>query len=361
MSKPHVNVTNRIYSFIDRIKHIDYNLMPVTLEIHLTDFCNNSCLFCYYNENIVKEDKKFLPTDIVIQTIQDFAMGGGQSIVLSGGGEPLLHPDFIKIMNLLTELKIDTGIITNGIKGDDQILKAMSNAAWVKFSLHTFNNENYNKIIGQDNNIFPVICSNIRRFVQLKKDTVVSTGCVVSALNEDENSLLNFFDFSVEELGVDYVLYRPYFGYNNDLKITLSKDKLAKTALKIHKKSEQYNVFSNFSSLVRDINSERVYIEGKCPIIQSGLMAAISSQGDIFLCLPFARDNMMQTSIGSIYSDSFKNIWLGNKRRQILNSIDNSICPACKYEKMFPLLENIDSIDNNKIILAKQDKHWRFL
>lgn len=60
----------------------------------LTALCNNNCLFCLDKDYLPREHLAF---DVIVQQLQAARAGGASRVVLSGG-EPTMHPDFLKIV-----------------------------------------------------------------------------------------------------------------------------------------------------------------------------------------------------------------------------------------------------------------------
>lgn len=86
-------------------------------EVHLTEHCNLNCKGCYHFSPIA--DREFLNVDKYSEAIQrlSFLYDGKMEKIILLGGEPLLHPDIKKIMDI-TRASFREGIIsivTNGI------------------------------------------------------------------------------------------------------------------------------------------------------------------------------------------------------------------------------------------------------
>lgn len=80
-----------------------------SLFLHLTDHCNLHCQHCYAMAN---QQPSTIPLPSILQILQAFQEIGGKKITLSGG-EPLVHPDFEKIIEKCF-LFSTTQLLTNG-------------------------------------------------------------------------------------------------------------------------------------------------------------------------------------------------------------------------------------------------------
>ena len=79
---------------------------PRNINIHITDVCNLSCIYCWYNYPASKRHSgKFLGYDKLVGIINDCKRLGVESICLSGEGEPTLHPNILEIIRLIKKNK----------------------------------------------------------------------------------------------------------------------------------------------------------------------------------------------------------------------------------------------------------------
>lgn len=367
ITPPIVKVSSRIYAFSQRIQGKEPSYLPKSLEIHLSNVCNNSCKFCFYRDDRLAGDRlSFLPTSRIISLLDSFKDESDKSLVLSGGGEPTLHPDFAEIINKAIDVGFDVGVITNGLHYSPKIEQALLKTKWVKFSLHAGNPKAYQELMARNDGaeVFNRVQNHIISLTQAKTaNTKVSVGCVITQQNQSDQDILDYFDNATNHLNVDYVLFRGYIGDDPHLKITRPASDFLPVKQQIEIRAKEKGVFSNFSSFIRDYNISRHHTNGKCPIADCGIIAVITTDGNVHICLPSAQQGNAP-AIGSILNESFQNIWNGEKHRAVLNSLSMKGCPACKYERMFPLIKKIAHHDCDLLqeqIKAKKDPHWRFL
>lgn len=80
------------------------------LELLLTDRCNLRCRHCYLGEPRGAD----LPFEEAVRLLDQFDRLGGLRLLLSGG-EPLLHPDFWRLNELLPRWSFRSVLLTNGV------------------------------------------------------------------------------------------------------------------------------------------------------------------------------------------------------------------------------------------------------
>ena len=85
--------------------------MPLRLDIKLTYQCNNHCRFCVQGSKR-SEYSGFMPYDKVYALLK--SKKRSYSEVVFTGGEPTLHPDFIRLIEAAKRLGYNVHIQTNG-------------------------------------------------------------------------------------------------------------------------------------------------------------------------------------------------------------------------------------------------------
>ena len=84
---------------------------PMEINIHITDRCNLKCTYCY--SNFYKRRNPPIPTAKVLEIVDAFAAMGVVEVSLIGG-EPLLHPDFDRIVAHVKARGLFCSAVTNG-------------------------------------------------------------------------------------------------------------------------------------------------------------------------------------------------------------------------------------------------------
>ncbi len=91
------------------------------LELQLTTACNLRCRHCYIDGS----KERLLPFETVKRVLKEFEELQGLRLLLSGG-EPLLHPDFEKINDILPEFFLRKVLFTNGLLINEDLLKRLN-------------------------------------------------------------------------------------------------------------------------------------------------------------------------------------------------------------------------------------------
>ena len=216
--------TDKLYHHPDRL--LNYRngkiVYPVTVEIHLTNRCNLNCYYCSFSDR----DKALeMSYDDAMACVTEISMLGVKGITFSGGGEPTVHKDYIKVIAHAKDLGLDVGLITNGVKLDCRVLNYLT---WIRFSVDAADPIIYKKIKGVDS--FDKVIANIENAVNYRNKNVLDTTIGFQAVVTDDNiDKLNTIASMADDMGVDYFQYRPIekgsnvakpiLGYKYNLKV----------------------------------------------------------------------------------------------------------------------------------------------
>ena len=269
---------------------------PVTIELDLTNKCQNDCSFCMY-ARFRKEHNVNLDKTVCINLLKDLRALGTSSITFTGGGEPTLHPNFIDIILESKKLGFKIGLLTNGIL-INKIINYVSLFEFIRVSLDSGNRSIYKKVKKSD--YFNTVIRNIklmrRRRKQLKFKTIIGASFVVCKENErtieQVQKIIGPF--------VDYLQIKPEV---HDLRLN-----------KLKKRK------SNIIGIVKRYRPTSIL---PCQI--AGLVGSISATGDVFFCCQTKGD--ARYAFGNVYNEPFSKIW--NRRKNIMPDINK--CVPCRY------------------------------
>jgi len=97
------------------------------LQLSVTNKCNLTCTYCSCRD---KDKSLVLSLERILYILQQAKQVGCRAITITGGGEPLLHPDINDIIKECKRLDISVGLVTNGIA----ISKLEEGVRWCRIS-----------------------------------------------------------------------------------------------------------------------------------------------------------------------------------------------------------------------------------
>jgi radical SAM protein with 4Fe4S-binding SPASM domain len=279
---------------------------PMMIVISYVYICNAKCPNCPYNNSEIRKDYKdalFMSKE-VFRKIADECGPYHSLIRLSGGGEPMLHPNAVEDIIYAKERGAKIGLITNGSRFTEEGLKKIITAQVdaIEFSVDAGDANTYAKARpGLD---WQVLNDNVKMAVKVRNELKSKTSIVASIINQD------FVDVDSAEKYwkriVDNVQIRKFltWGYNED-------------------HSADATPYLPPEDMV------------PCPWLFERLN--IDSRGDVTLC---GEDIAFKEKFANIFNNSIKDIWNGEHfnylREKHLTGKGNEIgicstCPDWQY------------------------------
>lgn len=332
-----IDPQNKIFFHLDRLQDFlnGKPTYPVSVEMDLSDWCNLGCSWCRFSKAHHNDVMSLDSARHILQQLKDV---GVKSVVYSGGGSPLMNSDFDEIVKHGCSLGLDQGIYTNGTEVHKHIEALKSQMKWIYVSLDAATRETYLKIKGKDQ--FQQVLSNIALLTAEKPKAKIGVGFLVSAENAHE--AISFAELC-RGLNVDYVQYRPAVveGINRDWLrevvscLTLVESMDPRITIAWYK----------FNDLLRN-DGGRTYM--KC--YGHNFLGGISANCTVWFCLNYRYRRGYD--IGSLKNESFESIWLGRRRKELMERIDVTKCPKlCRPHELNKALD----------IMVKGNPHKNFL
>ncbi|KAA3609098.1 MAG: radical SAM protein [Planctomycetota bacterium] len=160
---------------------------PISITIHLTNRCNHDCKFCWFDRNDSRVD-----VQKTIAAISFLIDRGLQEVIVSGGGEPTLHPELELLLEFLADRSdIHRRLYSNGTKLGKltTICKAFD---YVRVSVDAFNPESHSTIHGTSRTAFGQIIDALRDLSS--SNVTVGLSCVL--IPESDQGLSDLAELS---------------------------------------------------------------------------------------------------------------------------------------------------------------------
>jgi MoaA/NifB/PqqE/SkfB family radical SAM enzyme len=155
--------------------------LPTQVQLDLTGRCNHHCQYCYY-EHL---DKDF-NTDMAINLINELAENGKPAVQFTGGGEPLMHPDFSKVAHRVLAAGMHFALVTNGALLKEEHMQLLKHADWVRVSLDAADAETYSYTQGCGKDEFHRVVHNIADLLECCGDAAVGVSFMTNPTNYRE-------------------------------------------------------------------------------------------------------------------------------------------------------------------------------
>jgi MoaA/NifB/PqqE/SkfB family radical SAM enzyme len=308
---------------------------PVSCEIDPSNLCNHSCVWCI-NGKFRKNEKVFLPTDKLLDIINQLAEAGVKSVTFTGGGEPLTHPDIILALHYVREKGMEVALVTNGgLLNKEKCDAIVKTCKFVRISLDAGEEDTYVKLHKPRMNTLQSVLNWIAYMRLNSSDLDIGTAFLVHPYNYDE---IISAAFLVKEAGASYLQIRPVFMRGmelNDKILTEMRRQVHEVMVKyVDDKFKVYPIIHRFEELS---NQDKGYSE----CLGHNLLGVISANGQMYLFCQLR--GLPQYSLGDLYKNTFKEIWSGKQRQEVIKKVNVNRCPPCRYTKYNEILEYLKS------------------
>jgi len=311
--------------------------VPEVVEIFPTNYCNFACPHCRFQEEHGNESQH-LDINTLKKLLIELSERDVHAIELSGGGEPLVHPDVNRMFEQFFEHNFKVGTITNGYGFVDNIPlvdRVVQVSDWVRISVDGFSDETYRRVHGNRDISYRALRESISELVSKAGETSkIGLKILVSKLNyEDAYLAIN----EARELGVDYLQFK-FLGFPQHLVLG---------------EQETKNVTKGIKKQISEASGQELLAElvpaykGKTKPTQKCLMTflhpVVDWDGEIYVCA-FFEHRKKEHSLGNIHEGGFFTHWDSPRHLQVFDSIDPATCvPKCPMLRYNPVIDFIKS------------------
>jgi radical SAM protein with 4Fe4S-binding SPASM domain len=214
-SKMKSNIKHTQQSYDIRPEAREFPMMCVLSFVYV---CNAHCPNCPYNNADIRSNYKdalFMP-ELLFKKIVDECSEYGSYLRISGGGEPMLHPQAVELMVYAKERGAKIGLITNGSQFTEENLTPLIEADVdvIEFSVDAPDEKTYNWVRpGLD---WKELNRNVRLAVKIRDRVQANTRIITSVINQQGVNVQIAEQYWSKI--VDTVQIRKYltWGYNKD-------------------------------------------------------------------------------------------------------------------------------------------------
>ena len=323
---------------------------PIHIEIDPTAFCNHACVRCSYTQEIdgmrattIYQQGDRLTLERFTELVAEFKTLGIKAITLSGGGEPLSHPQINPMIEAIHQAGIELGVITNlSLKVDIPLL---SRAVWVRASLDAGSEESYEILHRPPDGrkAFNKVLDNIEQLKRANPKLDMGVNFIVQPENYTE--ILQAAEL-VKARGASYIRFVPA--------ITTEKIDYAALWPEIDRLQQQSQVLVDDHFHVFTIKERFEAIEDRKKsysfCYKQQIHPLLGADGNIYPCCLLKY--YPQHALGSVLEHSFEAVWTGKQRRAWVENLNVDECPPCWFDKTNEFIE---------YMLEEQPKHVNFV
>lgn len=320
---------------------------PIMASIRLNNYCDSKCKYCFNHSN--RTNISQLEYEDVKNILEQLYKGGATTLNITGG-DPLCHPDIVKILQLIISYGFSFKISTKKILNHDFVkqLKEIG-LKGIQISIDSCD-DSLNGYLLQKKDYYSKQKEAIQELVDYGIE--VDINCVVNALNIKgiERLLLE-----ANNLGVTRLTLTPYLSVNREIDQELMTAE--NEIYELEQMLEKYrNLAITWEFAIPEQDESYSFYDGEHNICSGGRMSiVVNHDGNVTICERLT-DNP-DFVVGNIRSMSIADIWNSNNMKVLTHPQQEKFygtsCWQCtNYEhcilKKGPCYARISKISNRK-------------
>lgn len=264
---------------------------PLSVHLEISSKCNCHCKMCRQWTWASRSQDSNLDTGRVFEVLDDLVKIGVETVTISGG-DPMVNPDFSKIICYAKRIGLTVSVITDGQALTPRLADSINECAnWVRFSIDGADKIAYERIRGVPGG-FDRVCQSLRLFDSTTRQALVGINYVVQ---RDNYTDLESIVALGKQMSVDVVLFKLAHGQGDYLlqpkEVIRLQHTLADSLDRIPSdftNARQFQKLLCEQSTVQDISDgmpiRSFYSTNETKCFAPFLFCVISSHGDVYPC-----------------------------------------------------------------------------
>jgi pyruvate-formate lyase-activating enzyme len=321
------NANEKILQYQDKIhNYVHGHETLISFELDLTNKCNNRCPKCVG----VKENGAELTLEQITSIVNQMHNLNVKSVVISGGGEPLMSPHFVKTLYMFKNAGISIGLNSNGLAMcNDYIRSAILDCCtYFRISLDAGTPSMYKLTHGMNEEEFWQVIDNIDELIKLRdvSDSTTSIGLGYLTGESTLSGIMDFFE-RADNLRVDFAQLRPFTGECADVSDYIKQGHDLFPNLTIRASTHKYDHVGEI---------ERPYTQCHGMYFNT----VITADNQMWACIHHRQNAAYH--IGNLNEQSIANVLKSDRMYEVFNSLPCSSCPQfCRNDAINRALDGI--------------------
>ncbi len=304
---------------IDAEPPADHLLGPLAVHLEVIAACNLRCVHCFAGE---LPRKGTLTVEEIDRLCGDLASMGSFRLGLTGG-EPLLRPDLLDILDVATGHGLHPCLTTNGLRIDERWARELGRREliWLNVSLDGATAETHDRIRGRGT--FDRTIEKIRLLSEHARFTLAFT--ITSPLVAEVEACAAL----ARALKAHTAVFRPLYPVGTaaaHLALMPTYDAYADAldllARGLSPQDGDLHAIDPFSPQIRETIQAKSYVGAGCGAAQ--LVASVSASGDVNPCSFLGP----ASNAGSLRQQSFATIWHQSRGFTAMRALGRQGCGA---------------------------------
>jgi MoaA/NifB/PqqE/SkfB family radical SAM enzyme len=329
---------NSLVNYVERkLGRIELSSLPVILQVELSSSCNLSCSIC------ARSEFEYGPGHLSLPHFESltFLFPILKRLILHGYGEPMIHPDFVEIMELVSSYSCHKSFYTNGTLLSGRRAEAVftGHIDEVAVSVDSPKKADFERI--RKGASFDRVFKNIEEFIRERKRRRMKTPKVVIAavaMKDNVDDLVELVDL-VSDLGADELEVNYLMAYKKPLverSLYFDQERSNETLRAVKRRARELGISVRLPDrFTTDGRVRRPKPVPTCPRPYD--FAYVGYDGSVRpCCFPLL-------FLGTILEESFLDIWNGGKYQKLRRAFHEGRPPAFCRECLSGTYTHVDS------------------
>ena len=341
-------------------------IAPITIDCALTTHCTYKCKYCYGQLQLINQ-KPHLSPEVINSFLDDAAEIGVKAISLVSDGESTCNPYVYDAILRGKRNGIDMALGTNGfLLKEERLEEILPCLTYLRFNISAGERDAYCDIHGVSGQCYDQVIHNILKCVEIKRRRRldVTIGLQMVLIPELKHQIIPLTRLG-KELKTDYLVIK-HCSDDKDHSLGVDYEKYHDMEGLLHEaeaySDENYQVSVKWSKIMS--GGKRSYKRCLGPQFQ----LQISGSGIVAPCGGFFSDEYKKYHIGDITKQRFKNIWLSDRYREVMDFISSDQFDArtdctslCLQHKVNEFLDKLEKGQQRKPCPLPSPRHINFI
>jgi MoaA/NifB/PqqE/SkfB family radical SAM enzyme len=315
---------------------------PIFVSIDPCGVCNFKCPHCNAGQ-VLAGHSQMMSEDTAKKIVALLVQWKTKAVCIGGGGESLLNPNTYHLIDMLTEIGVSIGVVTNGSTIHN--LNSLKKCTWVGVSVDAASALVYSKMKGVSEIFFQKVLKNMRELSLSVKE--LSFKFLLHPNNCHEVYEATKL---AKDIGCSFIHIRPgadpWFDMGNK-NFDFTCDSVKKVREDIQKAREDFEskifrVYGITHKFSPELNVRHNF--SQCRAVFT--TCVIDATGAVSLCC----DRRGDPALNLCSIEDAPAFWGGERHKEIAGQIVVDSCPRCTYSHVNEIFENV--IINDKMMCA---------
>lgn len=332
---------NKVFYHLDRLTQLREGVAaPLQIELVISNRCNLRCEFCAYRSpgypsNQCFEEDQLLSYAKILEILDDCRDIGVKAIQITGGGEPLTHPQFTEILNAVLDRGLDLAVVSNGVGLEKRSLSSLLRATWVRFSIDAGHRDTYAMLKSTSPKTYDQVWDNVSKLVASRTKKLEPTIGLSYVITKDNWREIVPCVVRAKDAGVDNIRLTAVFTTQGKAYYDGFYDDVVKTCVEARTlTTQEFRVFDGFTPRFSDLLNVVNYTLCGYQILNT----YIGADCQLYRCCKTSYNDMGR--LGSLEQRSLKEVWMTDAMRDKLWGFDARSCVVCPFNEKNKIIKD---------------------